>query len=50
MYECGKLKKVIGNKILFPDSLEQCVYLFAAHKTQFHVPELTITAYITWDT
>ena len=24
MYECGKLKKVIGNKILFQVSLEQC--------------------------
>ena len=24
MYECGKLKKVIGNKILFPVILEQC--------------------------
>ena len=26
MYECGKLKKVIGNKILFQVILEQCVY------------------------
>ena len=25
MYECGKLKKAIGNKILFPVILEQCV-------------------------
>ena len=25
MYECGKLKKVIGNKFLFPVILEQCV-------------------------
>ena len=25
MYECGKLKKVIGNKILFRVILEQCV-------------------------
>ena len=24
MYECGKLKKVIGNKFLFPVILEQC--------------------------
>ena len=24
MYECGKLKKVIGNKILFLVILEQC--------------------------
>jgi hypothetical protein len=24
MYECGKLKKVIGNKFLFPVFLEQC--------------------------
>ena len=24
MYECGKLKKAIGNKILFPVILEQC--------------------------
>jgi hypothetical protein len=24
MYECGKLKKVIGNKILFRVILEQC--------------------------
>ena len=24
MYECGKLKKVIGNKSLFPVILEQC--------------------------
>ena len=24
MYECGKLKKVIGNKILSQISLEQC--------------------------
>ena len=25
MYECGKLKKVISNKSLFPVILEQCV-------------------------
>ena len=25
MYECGKLKKVMGNKILFRVILEQCV-------------------------
>ena len=24
MYECGKLKKVIGDKFLFPVILEQC--------------------------
>ena len=24
MYECGKLKKVRGNKFLFPVILEQC--------------------------
>ena len=24
MYECGKLKKVLGNKFLFPVILEQC--------------------------
>ena len=24
MYECGKLKKVIGNKILFQIIIEQC--------------------------
>ena len=24
MYECGKLKKIIGNKFLFPVILEQC--------------------------
>ena len=24
MYECGKLKIVIGNKFLFPVTLEQC--------------------------
>ena len=24
MYECGKMKKVIGNKFLFPVILEQC--------------------------
>ena len=24
MYECGKLKKVIGNKFSFPVILEQC--------------------------
>ena len=27
MYECGKLKKVIGNKFLFPVILEQCVVI-----------------------
>ena len=26
MYECGKLKKVLGNKFLFPVILEQCEY------------------------
>jgi hypothetical protein len=29
MYECGKLKKVIGNKFLFPVILEQCALLLA---------------------
>ena len=28
MYECGKLKKVIGNKILFQVSLELCSVVF----------------------
>ena len=32
MYECGKLKKTIGNKILFPVILEQCALIvYAIH-------------------
>ena len=32
MYECGKLKKTIGNKILLPVILEQCALIvYAIH-------------------
>ena len=35
MYECGKLKKVIGNKILFQVILEQCDFVkMKIHKKQ----------------
>ena len=36
MYECGKLKKVIGNKFLFPVILEQC----GGYIPKLYMPEM----------
>ena len=38
MYECGKLKKVIGNKFLFPVFLEQCdIIIFNSNTCWTHI-------------
>ena len=41
MYECGKLKKVIGNKFLFPVILEQCE-LYRNDLPFFDINELAV--------